>query len=145
MKPSILQLEEYFFTETKISLSRFFKPDKEIQISAEQIDCQIKSGYIKEKDFYFIELVFKLDAVKHRKINIPYNISLSIAGKVSVSPDYKEDKERIAVINGASLLYSAVREHLLYLTSRYPFGSIIIPTVNFNGLRKNPILQSKKN
>lgn len=143
MKPSILQLEEYYFTEARISLSPSFKPGKGIKLSAEQLDCQIKSSYVEENDSYYIELLFNLEPAKHTKINVPYDISLCIAGKITVSPDYKGDKEQIAVINGASLLYSAVREHLLYLTSRYPFGSITIPTVNFNGLRKMPIPQDK--
>lgn len=138
MRPSLLQLEDYFFTETRINLSTLFNQEKEIKLGAEHIDCKIKSQYVEENDFYYVELLFNLESRNFPNANIPYDILLSVAGKVTVSPDYKDDKEQIAVINGASLLYSAIREHILYLTSRYPFGSILLPTLDFRGLVKNP-------
>lgn len=51
------------------------------------------------------------------------------------------DVEDLAVVNGTSLLWSAIREQVSTLTARMPAGMVTLPTVNFQDLRKD---QQKK-
>lgn len=44
--------------------------------------------------------------------------------------------EDLAAVNGTSLLWSAVREQVLSLTSRMPAGPVMLPTMNFYDLKK---------
>jgi len=39
-------------------------------------------------------------------------------------------------INGSSILYSSAREFLITVTSRMPYGALILPTVSFNSYKK---------
>ena len=49
--------------------------------------------------------------------------------------------EDVVVINGTSLLLSAIRVLVCSLTARLPAGLVMLPTVNFQDLRKD---QQKK-
>lgn len=44
--------------------------------------------------------------------------------------------ENLAAVNGASLVWSALREQILTLTSRMPAGPVTLPTVHFRDLIK---------
>lgn len=45
--------------------------------------------------------------------------------------------EDLAVVNGAALIWGAMREHVANLTSRMPAGQILLPTVNFHDLKSD--------
>lgn len=45
--------------------------------------------------------------------------------------------EDLAIVNGTSLLWSAIREQVCSLTARMPAGLATLPTVNFHDLRKD--------
>jgi hypothetical protein len=42
----------------------------------------------------------------------------------------------LVTVNGAALLWSAIREQLLTLTSRMPVGPVMLPTVHFHDLKQ---------
>ncbi|MGB9109841.1 MAG: hypothetical protein WCC39_14260 [Telluria sp.] len=44
--------------------------------------------------------------------------------------------EDLALVNGASLLWSAIREQVLNITSRMQAGPVMLPTVHFHDLKK---------
>jgi len=44
--------------------------------------------------------------------------------------------ENLAVVNGASLLWSSIREQVLSITSRMQAGPAMLPTVHFHDLKK---------
>lgn len=44
--------------------------------------------------------------------------------------------ENLAIVNGASLLWSAIREQVLNITSRMQAGPVMLPTVHFHDLKK---------
>jgi hypothetical protein len=46
--------------------------------------------------------------------------------------------EDLAAVNGAALLWSAIREQVLALTSRMPAGPAMLPTVHFHDLKRQP-------
>lgn len=67
--------------------------------------------------------------------HFPYLFAASLEGVFTI--DHKgdlEERKRLVVCNGASILYSAAREQLLSLTARHKFGPMLLPTVSFNNL-----------
>ncbi|WP_138677272.1 hypothetical protein [Candidatus Accumulibacter phosphatis] len=70
----------------------------------------------------------------------PYLIDVDARGVVIVpkAAEQLAPPEDLAMVNGASLLWSAVREQVLSLTSRMLAGPVMLPTMNFHDLRKGP-------
>lgn len=68
----------------------------------------------------------------------PYLIDIEAAGVVLL-PNGAEKlgtPTDLVTVNGAALLWSAIREQLLTLTSRMPVGPVMLPTVHFHDLRQ---------
>jgi hypothetical protein len=77
------------------------------------------------------------DDEPNRKFS-PYLIDIEAAGVVLLP----NGAEKVAppmdlvTVNGAALLWSAIREQLLTLTSRMPVGPVMLPTVHFHDLKQ---------
>lgn len=68
----------------------------------------------------------------------PYLIDVEARGVVLI-PNGAEKlapPEDLAAVNGASLLWSALREQVLTVTSRMMAGQAMLPTMNFHDLRQ---------
>jgi preprotein translocase subunit SecB len=68
----------------------------------------------------------------------PYLIDVECGAIIRVLPggEARPDIEDLVVVNGASLLWSTIREQVCNLTARMPLGLATLPTVNFHDLRK---------
>ena len=68
----------------------------------------------------------------------PYNIQVSVRGIVRMhltQADGQAEERRVrALVNGASLLYGAVREMVSTVTSRSAHGPFLLPSLNFQDL-----------
>nr|WP_250207817.1 protein-export chaperone SecB [Curvibacter sp. CHRR-16] len=68
----------------------------------------------------------------------PYNIQISVRGIVRMhltQADRQTEERRVrALVNGASLLYGAVREMVSTVTSRSAHGPLLLPSLNFSDL-----------
>jgi preprotein translocase subunit SecB len=68
----------------------------------------------------------------------PYNIQVSIRGIVRMhltkQDGQAEERRVLALVNGASLLYGAVREMVSTITSRSAHGPLLLPSLNFQDL-----------
>ena len=68
----------------------------------------------------------------------PYNIQISVRGIVRMHltlVDGQAEERRVrALVNGASLLYGAVREMVSTITSRSAHGPLLLPSLNFQDL-----------
>lgn len=68
----------------------------------------------------------------------PYNIQVSVRGIVRMhltQVDGQGEERRVrALVNGASLLYGAVREMVSTVTSRSAHGPLLLPSLNFQDL-----------
>lgn len=68
----------------------------------------------------------------------PYNIQISVRGIVRMhltQADGQAEERRVrALVNGASLLYGAVREMVSTVTSRSAHGPLLLPSLNFQDL-----------
>lgn len=77
------------------------------------------------------------DDEPNRKFS-PYLIDIEAAGVVLL-PNGAEKlgpPADLVTVNGAALLWSAIREQLLTLTSRMPVGPVMLPTVHFHDLKQ---------
>lgn len=76
----------------------------------------------------------------------PYRIDIEAAGIVQLAKgtDGLGPSHDLVTVNGASLLWSAIREQLLTLTSRMPAGPVMLPTVHFHDL-KQPTTEPAEN
>lgn len=72
----------------------------------------------------------------------PYLIDIEAKGVVVVLKGAEKlgTPEDLAAVNGASLLWSAVREQVLTVTSRMMAGPVTLPTMNFHDLKKQETL-----
>jgi hypothetical protein len=70
----------------------------------------------------------------------PYLVDIEAGAVIRVAPGAEAigDIEDIVVVNGTSLLWSAIREQVCNLTARMPLGQATLPTVHFQDLRKPP-------
>lgn len=60
--------------------------------------------------------------------NVPYEFNLSLVGFFEVDDPKQKD---IVYINAPAMLYSAAREIIASITGRGPWGSVILPSINF--------------
>jgi len=71
----------------------------------------------------------------------PYNIQVSVRGVVRMhltQVDGQAEERRVrALVNGASLLYGAVREMVSSITSRSAHGPLLLPSLNFQDLARH--------
>jgi preprotein translocase subunit SecB len=70
----------------------------------------------------------------------PYQIDIEVGGVVAIPRGAEQlgPPQDLASVNGASLLWSAIREQVLTLTSRMSAGPAMLPTVHFHDLKKGP-------
>lgn len=68
----------------------------------------------------------------------PYRIDMEAAGVVLLphGADKLGPPADLVTVNGAALLWSALREQLLTLTARMPAGPVMLPTVHFHDLKQ---------
>ena len=78
----------------------------------------------------------------------PYRIDIEAAAIILLPKGAEElaAPNDLVSVNGAALLWSAIREQLLTLTSRMPAGPVMLPTVHFHDLKQgnvNPLETSE--
>ncbi len=68
----------------------------------------------------------------------PYLIDIEAGAEVRALPGTEAlgDVEDLIVVNGTSLLWSAILEQVCTLTARMPAGLVMLPTVNFHDLKR---------
>lgn len=96
---------------------------------------------------YQVSLELVIDNKKNDEVKdqcfCPYLVNARAVGLVRVpeaasklAPVYD-----LALVNGASLLWSALREQICTITARMPVGQILLPSVHFQDLRLPPANQ----
>lgn len=67
----------------------------------------------------------------------PYLIDVRVAAVVRVPPGAEKlgPPRDLGIVNGAALVWSALREQVANLTSRMPMGQVLLPTVHFHDLK----------
>ena len=156
MKPSPIQLLQLTFKRVNVEIDPAHAPDQApnpmtsvfvfdgVSITTEvglaEVDLNHERGQL-----YLVSLQVLID--NRREANepdckfSPYRIDIEAAGIVQLvnGADKIGTPHDLVTVNGASLLWSAIREQLLTLTSRMPAGPVMLPTVHFHDLKQPTI------
>ena len=153
MKPSPVQLMQLMFKHVKVELDPAHLPAEVPNpltsvFTFDGVSLQSEVG-IGEADpdhergtVFFVELRVVVDNEpnpdnKDQKY-APYKVDVAVEGVVLIPMvvDQLADAEDLAAVNGASMLWSAVREQVLTITSRMRAGPVVLPSVHFHDLKK---------
>ena len=153
MKPSPIQLLQLTFKRVHVEIDQAHAPTEPtnplttafvfdgVSITTEvglaEIDMAHERGQM-----YLVSLQVLIDNNAEtdepdRKFS-PYRIDVEAAGIVVLSRGAEKlgSAHDLVTVNGAALLWSAIREQLLTLTSRMPAGPVMLPTVHFHDLKQ---------
>ena len=126
---SPLQLKQHFFTSIQLDTNENGSPDAPIVVST-----SIEGGEDEENQHL---LSVKLTVVLESDTENPcaYSGRLEIIGHFEVAESYDVNKNlNVMRVNAVSLLYGAVREMVMTITSRSAAGVLCIPTLSFINL-----------
>ena len=153
MKASPIQLLQLMFKHVKVELDPAHLPAEVPNpltsvFTFDGVSLQSEVG-IGEADpdhergtVFFVELRVVVDNEpnpdnKDQKY-APYKVDVAVEGVVLIPKGAEQlaDAEELAAVNGASMLWSAVREQVLTITSRMRAGPVVLPSVHFHDLKK---------
>src|SRR5438105_2919949 len=131
MRAAQIELTNYFVSELQFSANWAFDPKAESSISIQDLQV-IPTANAKpdSRREWQITLRVSLNAPPER--NAPYTFLIEMIGFIHVDDSVTDDRvERLARINGTSLVFSAIREIIRAATSRGPYKPVLLPTVSF--------------
>lgn len=153
MKPSPVQLIQQLFKHVKVELDPAHLPAEVPNpltsvFTFDGVSLQSEVG-VGEADphhergtMFFVELRVVVDNEPNPDVQeqkyAPYKIDVAVEGVVLIPKGAEKvgDPEDLAAVNGTSMLWSAVREQVLTVTSRMRAGPVVLPSVHFHDLRK---------
>jgi preprotein translocase subunit SecB len=146
MKLSPIQLQYYVFT--RLSLEPKDPIDLDLPAKEEHLFNWSGVNLVSATEFgwgnnsgeegkpFAVKLKLKVDNKEGQPSD--YLFDVEAVGYFVLQFNTKSDIEAhdIAHTNGAALLYGAIRDQLFTLSTRFPGGPLILPTVHFLDLRK---------
>lgn len=153
MKPSPIQLLQLMFKRVSVELDAEHLPPEipnpllgAFTFDGVNIQTEVGIG-VAEHDpergqVFFLQLRVAVDnkpvpEAPDQKF-APYTIDVAAEGVVLIPKGAERlgPPEDLAAVNGTSLLWSAVREQVLAITSRMRAGPAMLPTVHFHDLKQ---------
>lgn len=139
MEASRLRLETYHLT--KISII----PREEVDVTpvgqfadlnAADMASEVTLQVLDDEESKEVKRALQLEVFVKPKVDsaFPYDIDISILGVFDANELPAEKRDVLVLVNGASMLYSALREQLLTLTYRCIHGPVMLPSVHFGKL-----------
>lgn len=142
MEPSRLRLETYHLT--KISVIPRPATDatplgQYADFSNVEFGSNVSLHELTEKDSPNVRqgLSLVLTAKPGEGCTFPYDIEMEMMGVFDTNDLPSEKRDVLLLVNGSSMLYSAMREMLLTITQRCMHGPVMLPSVNFIRLEKD--------
>ncbi len=145
MNHSALQLEHYELDSLHIEPVEGYIPAgtaKYPSFNNADFNSSVEFGQAARGDDqpnYLWGIKLRLQAEPKEGSSFPYRFDITIVGFLNgerlVEDTHK--REDLVLVNGTSLLYGAVRDEVLRLTSRMRHGSLLLPTSSFHGLAKS--------
>ncbi len=125
-----LQLNQYFFPRISCETNPNFKDP--IPKGKNKLEVKVQSNNAPNKDnIRDWRVILDIQVFSNDK-SAPYKLDLQVTGFFEVDPRYPEDKiSELIRITGVSILYSGAREFVLGITSRGPWGPLLLPTLSF--------------
>lgn len=131
MNVAPLQLKTYFVTEIELKTIPSYNPKRKQSYKFKNFQHDVKF-LVNDQVPGIWQVPLTLKYLADKNDNTPYEFNLMIVGFFEVVKDYpKEKAESLVHINAPALLYSAAREIIATITGRCPWGTILLPTVNF--------------
>ncbi len=131
---SPLQLKQHRFTDFSVESIPTGLPNHEALVTTSSTWGHIIGDELSWK----VELKVMFGPDEARKLS-PYRGKVSIIGFFKVAKTWPAEKRQELVgVNGASVLYSAVREMVLIVTGRSSHGELMLPTMSFTKLIDKP-------
>lgn len=133
MKQSVLQLLTSAFVRVRIEASE----DYARVLSDEPFDAFGEAGLASSIEFsenpdehgrYAIKFELRLPGTE--AVPTPYVLDIAIMGLFTCSSRTEKAAEYVE-FNGPAVLYGSIREMVTLITSRGPFGALVLPTVHF--------------
>jgi len=140
MRPSVIQLRQLVFKG--IHLDPVDPTEKALPVDASSFDfegvifrvnlgCEpLPAGEDGEPNRFVVMLGIALDNTEGKPA--PYLLDITALGLIEVDEKVEPEKRtNLAVINGASLIYGAIRELVTTLSARSVAGPFVLPTMDF--------------
>lgn len=153
MKTSPIQLIQLFFRTVKVEINEEHAPDEPINpltsvfnfngvviengIDVTLVDAEHKTGKLYSV-FMSVNVKNAPDPEKSDQKFCPYTFCVEAQGLVVAlnGSEKLAPPDELVSVNGAAILWSAIREQISAVTARMPYGAIVLPTVHFHDLRK---------
>ena len=124
-----LKLTKSFFTKLNVEVNTDYQPTTATDL---EINVQYKIELFRHNhDEAKYQIIFKLVDLDANQL-LPYTINIEMIGLFEANPNFIKDKPRILEVNGASILYSSIREQVLTLTGRSAWGAFNLPTLDLH-------------
>lgn len=153
MKASPVQLMQLMFKHVRVDFDPEHQAPQVINPLTEVFNFEGVSLYsevgIGEADMnhergrvYVVELRAVVDNEPNPEVTnqrfAPYKIDVAAEGLILIPKGAEQvgDPEDLAAVNGASMLWGAIREQVTTITSRMRAGPVVMPSMNFHDLKK---------
>lgn len=124
-----MQLDHYVFPEISVSARKSFDVEKEFNFDCMKLKVNPQVNVNNSEDF-----LLQLDVCSEasEEDNFPYDFHLTGVIKFSYhGVEDEAERHKRAFHNGASMLYAAIREQLVNLTSRNVYSPLFLPAWYF--------------
>lgn len=136
MYPSPLQLERHFFTKVKVDANPAGKVG-----AANVLNCEVELA-IAEGDPKRFQVILRLKLLSPAGMEACYTGEIHAVGLFRVVDEWPEaERSKLVEVNGAALLYGAIRELLLVITTRGPWPPILLNSVTFIPPKPKPVAE----
>lgn len=131
MKPSLLELQNYFVTSLSLTANRNYDGQKQKAACGNDLLVE-PSLQLDGKDIRHWQATMKIAYRPGPDVNAPYHFSIELVGLFQVADRVEEDRAKWFVeTNGTAVLYSTAREILRSIMTRGPYPPLLIPTGTF--------------
>jgi len=150
MRSSPLQLKHLLFTKILLDPEVPFEEAdtfKQGEFSFEGVvfDVSLTTALAagQEEDPHDFMIRLHVGISNKKETHAPYKIDIGVVGLFTATEKIKtEDRNNVVTVNGASILYGAIREQVATLTSRSYLGSMVLPTMDFRDhIEKKPSVE----
>ncbi len=154
MRPSIIQLKQLVFQRVLVEAAKPLDqvtPGEAAEFEFDKVRFRINldigtgddESDLNQRE-YVVLLGIGIDNSEGKPA--PYKIDVLAAGLIEVSEKVEEEKRAdLATVNGASLVYGAIREMVCSVTSRCVAGTFLLPTMDFRDhVTKQPAKAAKE-
>ena len=145
MKPAFMQLEQ--ITTNRLLIEALEGHDPNADEAPMSLTAKITglAGSENDRQYWKVGLAIRLRPKKDKSLP-PYKVEVDVSGMFSTKTGHvpEPDLARLVGINGASMLYSAVREQVFMVTARGAWGPLQLPTVSFADLNVKPVESLEK-